>query len=379
MEACVSQSAIKGHCDARFGAVRDAFAANFAERGDVGAAVALVVDGELVLDLWGGSVDRSGTADWHADTLVNVWSTTKGVTATCFAMLVDRGLIDYDRPVADYWPEFGVAGKANVSVAMLLSHQAGLCGFREPAGIEDFYDAEAAALRLAGSEPFWEPGTQSGYHAMSIGFLATALFRRVEGRSLRQFVGEELGHLDMSIGLPAGRAHRAATMLAPPDMESSALAMELTTAQMAALANPPLDPLLPNDALWRAAEIPSANGFATARGLAKLYGALAGDGLIDGKRVIGRDAVAQATRERISGTDAVLGVSARWGAGFLCNTDGVYGQSANAFGHSGWGGSFAFGDPDRRLGFAYTMNRMGTDLVGDPRNVALVEALERAA
>ncbi len=371
----MSQLAIKGHCDGRFDAVRDAFAANFAERGDVGAAVALVVDGELVVDLWGGSTDADGTADWQTDTLVNVWSTTKGVTAACFAMLVDRGLIDYDMPVAHYWPEFAVAGKADVAVAMLLSHQAGLCGFREPAVVEDFYDAEAAAMRLAASEPFWEPGSQSGYHAISIGFLATALFRRVEGRSLRQFVAEELGHLDISIGLPADRTYRAATMLARPDMESSGLAMELTPAQLAALANPSLDPLLPNSAGWRGAEIPSANGFATARGLAKLYGALAGDGMIDGKRVIGTKAVAEATRERISGTDAILGVPARWGAGFLCNTDGLYGQNSNAFGHSGWGGSFAFGDPDRRLGFAYTMNRMGTDLVGDPRNVALIEAL----
>jgi CubicO group peptidase (beta-lactamase class C family) len=376
----VDATIIEGTCEAGYEPVREAFAANFAERGDVGAAVAMVVEGRTVVDLWGGVVDDGDEAQaWQADTLVNVWSTTKGVTAACFAMLVDRGLIDYDAPVARYWPEFAAGGKGEITVAMLLSHQGGLCGFREPATLDTFYDAEAAAVRLAAQEPLWTPGTQAGYHAISIGFLASALCRRVDGRSLRQFVAEELAGLDITIGLSASSAHRAATMLAPPSMGTTDLLTDFNASQIAALLNPPLDPLLPNASGWRSAEIPSANGFATARGLARLYGALADNGMLDGKHLAGGAAIGAATTEQFAGTDTVLGVPARWGCGFLCNTDGIYGPEARAFGHSGWGGAFAFGDPVRKFGFAYTMNRMGTDLVGDPRNVALVDAIYASA
>ncbi len=365
----------KGTVAPGFEQVRDAFATNFSERADVGAAVALVVDGKLVVDLWGGVADPVSGREWEADTLANVWSTTKGVTAACFAVLAERGLIDYSAPVARYWPEFGVAGKENVTVGMLLSHQAGLCGFRDPATIEDFYDAERAASRLAAAEPFWKPGTQSGYHAITIGFLATALFRRVEGRTVKQFVHEEFDDLDIHIGLPTARLQNAATMLAPPELSSTSMGGEPTAAQLAAMANPMIDPLLPNSAAWRAAEIPSANGFATARGLAKLYGALAGPSDLNGRSLVSRPTIAAATNEQVRGIDAVLGVPASWGCGFLRNGDGVYGPNDGAFGHSGWGGSFAFADPACNLGLAYTMNRMGTDLMGDPRNVALVDAV----
>ena len=367
---------IAGHCAPAYAAVRDAFAANFNERGDVGAAVAMVIDGESVVDLWAGSVAVGG-APWLRDTLVNIWSTTKGVTAACMAMLVDRGLLDYDAPVARYWPEFAAEGKGEVTVAMLLSHQAGLTGLRDPVTVDAFYDTEAAAAHLATQAPFWEPGMAAGYHAISIGFLASALCRRVDGRSLRDFVAAELAPFDIAIGLPADRAARAADLIAPPTIGSGDFMKGATPAQLAALANPPLDPLVANTAAWRAAEIPSANGFATARGLAALYGALAGGGIFGARRLLGHDAIAAATAVQFEGIDSVLGVPARWGCGFLCNTDGIYGPDTRAFGHSGWGGAFAFGDPARRMGFAYTMNRMGTDLTGDPRNTALIDAVYR--
>jgi CubicO group peptidase (beta-lactamase class C family) len=354
---------ISGNCQAGYESVLEAFAGNFAERGDVGASLAMVVDGQVVVDLWGGAIDSGEDAlSWQADTLVNVWSTTKGVTAACFAMLVDRGLIDYDAPIARYWPEFATGGKGEVTVAMLLSHQAGLCGFREPATLEAFYDIEAAAARLAAQKPFWKPGTQAGYHAISVGFLASALCRRVDGRSLRQFVAEELAGLDITIGLPTNAAHRVAPLLAPIDMGTSDLVTDFNEPQIAALLNPPLDPLVPN-------------GFATARGLARLYGALSGDGMLDGRHLFGAEAIAAATTVQFAGIDSILGMPARWGCGFLCNVNGIYGPEPRAFGHSGWGGAFAFADPARNLGFAYTMNRMGTDLVGDPRNVALIDAI----
>lgn len=365
---------INGVCADQFTRLRSAFISNFDERDEVGAALAVVVDDVLVVDLWAGVADPITGKSWEAETVPNIWSTTKGVTAACFAMLHDRGKIDYDTPVASYWPEFAASGKGAVTVGMLLSHQAGLCGFREPATVEAFYDARRAADILAGQEPFWVPGSQSGYHAITFGFLATALFERAEGRSIKQFVAQEFGDLGISIGLAEVQEQLAATMIAPPELTSS-MAGELTAAQVAALTNPSLDPLLPNSAAWRAAEIPSANGFATARGLARLYGALAGDGHVGGRRIAGADAVAAATKERISGIDAVLGMQARWGAGFLLNADGMYGPNSTAFGHSGWGGSFAFADPDLRMGFAYTMNRMGEELAGDARNVTLVDAL----
>jgi CubicO group peptidase (beta-lactamase class C family) len=375
MEAALHETVIHGHAASTYRAVADAFAENFRSRGDIGASVALVVESELVVDLWGGSKDGERANSWEADTVANIWSTTKGVTATCFAMLVDRGLIEYDRPVAHYWPEFAAAGKEGVTVAMLLSHQAGLCGFRDLATVEDYYDASKGADRLAAAKPFWHPGTQSGYHAITIGLLATELFRRVEGRSLKHFVSEELHDYEITIGLPEALQHRAATMIAPPEMASAALMTELSPPQIAALANPPLDPLIPNNPAWRAADIPSANGFATARGLAKLYGALAAGG----SSLVGARAIDAATTVQIENVDAVLGVEARWACGFLRNVNGIYGLNAEAFGHSGWGGAFAFADPSRRLGFAYVMNRMGTDLIDDPRNVALIEALYNVA
>lgn len=364
---------IQGSCAPPFAAVREAFARNFTERGEIGASLAVVQDGELVVDLWGGYRDSDSGAIWRRDTLGNVWSTTKGITAICFAILVERGLLNYEDPVARYWPEFGLHGKDAVSVGTLLSHQAGLCGFDSPASTIDFYDAETAALRLASQRPFWTPGTQSGYHAISIGLLATALFRRIEGRSLRDFVADELSRYHISIGLPAEHANCAATMYAPPEMGSAALMSELSPAQVAALANPPLDPLLPNQAAWRGAEIPSANGFATAEGLARLYADFLEDGALVSKAA--REA---ATAIRIDNIDAVLGRRARWAAGFLRNTDGMYGPGDAAFGHSGWGGAFAFADPSKRMSMAYVMNLMGTDLIGDPRSVALIEACYRS-
>ncbi|MBA3941079.1 MAG: esterase [Sphingopyxis sp.] len=361
---------VAGSCAPRFAPVRDAFAANFADRGDIGAALCLVVGGEPVVDLVGGWRDAARTAAWQADTLVNLWSTTKGIGAIAFAMLVDRGLLAYDDPVARHWPEFAVNGKEAVSVGMLLSHQAGLCGFTGPATVADLLSGAPAADRLAAQAPLWEPGSASGYHAISIGILATALFERIEGRSLKAFVREELAEalgLDVSIGLEPGRDGRRAEMIAPPELSSDTIG-SLTPPQIAALANPPLDPLLPNDPAWRAADLASANGHSNAGALARLYARFA-DGLV------GPATLAAATAPRTDGVDLVLGLPARWAAGFLTNSDGIYGPNTAAFGHSGWGGSFAFADPAAGLALSYTMNRMGTQLRDDPRDVALIEAV----
>lgn len=368
-------SAVQGHWAPRFDRVVQAFGANLAEREEVGAAFALVVRGETVVDIWGGWQDGARSRLWRRDTVVNVWSSTKGVNATCFAMLVDRGLIAYDDPVARYWPEFAAAGKGDVTIAMLLSHQAGLSGFATPAQVEDLYGGEVAAARLAAQTPFWPPASGSGYHAISIGILSAALFARITGRSLREFIADEIAAshgLDIALGLPAAEAGRAAEMLAPATMGSAGLGA-LTPAQIAALANPSLDPHLPNTAAWRGAELSSANGFANAAALAGLYARLL-PSWPDADRLVSTATMAQATQSRIEGVDLVLGLDARWGAGFLLNSDALYGPNPEAFGHSGWGGSFAFADPRADLAMAYTMNQMSEGLRGDPRAMALIDA-----
>lgn len=363
---------IAGTCLPRFAAVRDAFAANFAERGDVGASLCLIVGGETAVDLHGGWRDAARSEPWQADTLVNLWSTTKGIAAIAFAMLADRGLMTYDDRVADHWPEFAANGKGGITIGTLLSHQAGLCGFASPAGVSDLLAGAAAADRLAAQAPLWEPGTASGYHAISIGILATALFERIEGRSLKAFVRDEIAGVlgfDIAIGLAPSEDARRAEVVAPPELSSAAIG-SLTPPQLAALANPPLDPLLPNDPAWRAADLPSANGHANAAALAHLYARFM-------RGLVGTDTLAAATAPRTDGTDLVLGLPARWAAGFLTNSDGLYGPNKAAFGHSGWGGSFAFADPAAGIAMSYTMNRMGILLRDDPRDVALIDAVYR--
>lgn len=366
---------IEGVCEPGFEAVAEAFAANFRKHDEVGAAICVVMEGRPVVDLWGGMADPVLGRAWQHDTLVNVWSTTKGLTAIGLAMLVDRGQAAYNDRVADIWPEFAEHGKGDVTIGQLISHQAGLTGFREPADITAFYDVEQAADRLARAAPFWVPGTEAGYHAITVGFLADGLFRRIDGRSIRQFFAEEFAAHDIHLGLPEAERHRHAPVIVPPDMSSEALAQELTPAQLAALANPPLDPLIANDPAWQTAQIPSANGFATARGIAALYESFIAARRDPPRALVSVATLDAATAVRFEGTDSVLGQPARWAAGFLRNSSGAYGPSESAFGHSGWGGSFGFADPERGWGVAYTMNRMGSDLIGDPRNSILLESL----
>ncbi len=371
---------IQGRCAEKFAALGDAFEALFAQHGDTGAGLAVVVDGEPVVELWGGLRDRAASAPWENSTVANVWSTTKGVTAACVSMLVSRGQLAYDAPVSFYWPDFAAAGKAEVTVAQLLSHQAGLCGFRRPVDVGTLYDSAAAAAELATQEPFWSLGEGSGYHAISVGFLLDELVRRVDGRDLNRFVAEELRAgcgLNITMGLPADRYDSAATLYAPAldGGGSAAVVPELDTIQLAALANPVMEPTLPNTPGWREACIPSANGFADARSLATLYAALASDGRVADQELVDRATLTAMREVQCSGIDRVLGLEARWGCGFLINSLGLYGPNPEAFGHSGWGGSFAFGDPKHGLGCAYVMNQMGNDLVGDPRAVSIVNTL----
>ncbi|MFD5255444.1 serine hydrolase domain-containing protein [Streptomyces bobili] len=380
---------VHGHCDERFAAVRATFEENFRERGELGAAVTVMVDGVTVADLWGGWADAERTRAWERDTLVNVWSTSKGPTALCAHLLADRGLLDLDAPVADYWPEFAAAGKEGVLVRHLLSHRAGLAGLREPHTLEQLYDWELTTARLAATEPWWEPGTRSGYHALTYGFLVGEVVRRVSGLLPGAFLEREvtgpLG-IDFTIGLPEKEAGRAAEMVHPPAASSSeqaAVFAQLTPTALAALTNPLAGAGEANTPAWRAAEIPAANGHGTARAVAALYGVLAGCGSADGRRVLSPEA-AERVREGQGGCrDLVLGAGfaheTEIGLGlWLSGPNGSYGPNPRAFGHDGFGGSCGLSDPEAGLSLGYVMNRMGPHIADDPRKMALMKAVYSA-
>ncbi|MEU5591782.1 serine hydrolase domain-containing protein [Streptomyces sp. NPDC020298] len=380
---------VQGHCDARFTAVRRAFEENFRDREELGAAVAVTVGGEPVVDLWGGWADAARTRPWQRDTLVNVWSTSKGPVALCAHILADRGLLDFDAPVADYWPEFAAAGKEKVLVRHLLSHRAGLSGIREPHSLPQLYDWELTTARLAATEPWWEPGTRSGYHALTYGFLVGEVVRRVSGLLPGAFLEREvtgpLG-IDFRIGLPEREAGRAAELVharAAPSSEQSAIFSQLAPAAIAALTNPGVGAKEANTPEWRAAEIPAANGHGTARAVAELYGVFAGRGTYGGRRVLSAEAAERVREGQGSCRDLVLGAGfeheTEVGLGlWLSGPNGSYGPDPRAFGHDGFGGSCGLADPEAGVSLGYVMNRMGPHIADDPRKTALVDALYRA-
>ncbi|HLW70944.1 MAG TPA: serine hydrolase domain-containing protein [Candidatus Binataceae bacterium] len=378
---------IEGTCDPRFERVKEAFAENFAQRNEYGASFAIVVDGLAVVDLWAGHADKARTIPWRPDTLVNLFSTTKGVTAICAHRLIDQGLLDLDTPVAAYWPEFARAGKDHIRLRQLLNHRAGLPALRKPVPDAAIYDWSAMTTALAAEEPWWTPGTRHGYHAITIGFLVGEVIRRITGKSLGDYFRDEIAgplELDCHIGLTAEDDARCGQMIqspAPPKDQINIFKYaqehpESVTAK--AFFNPPGAMKLGavNSRAWRAAEIPAANGHATAGALARLYGALAAGGAIDGVRVLEPEAIVRCHTEESSGRDEVLMIPTRFSTGFmLSQAHDRMGPNARTFGHPGAGGSLGFADPDARVGFGYTMNKMGPYILMDPRPRALVEAL----
>ncbi len=381
-----NEAQVRGHCDARFAAIRRAFEENFRERGELGAAVAVTLGGTTVVDLWGGWADAARSRPWERDTLVNVWSTTKGPVALCAHILADRGLLDLDAPVAEYWPEFAAAGKEQVLVRHLLSHRAGLAGLREPHSLEQLCDWELTTQRLAATEPWWVPGTRSGYHALTYGHLVGEVVRRISGLRPGAFLEREvtgpLG-IDFSIGLPEKDSVRVAELVRPPVSASSEQAVvfaQLAPAAIAALTNPPVAAAGASTPEWRAAEIPAANGHGTALAVAELYGVFAGRGSHGGHRVLSPEAAERVREGQGSCRDLVLGAGfedeTEAGLGlWLSGSNGSYGPNPRAFGHDGFGGSCGLADPEAEVSLGYVMNRMGPHIADDPRKMALVDAL----
>jgi CubicO group peptidase (beta-lactamase class C family) len=360
--------AISGHVAAGFEPVQSAFEANFARRGEVGAAVHVTVDGETVVDLWGGLADAASMRLWTADNLVNVWSTTKGWLALAMHMLADRGLLDFDAPVAHYWPEFAQHGKESVLVKHILTHTAGLPAPSMKVPNEVLYDWEAMIHYLEQSTLFWEPGTQCGYHAATFGWLNGEVLRRITGMTAGQFLRTQIAgplQADTFVGLSPQEAERAAHTIPPPPFGSLLMRAALAAGgktKLWAFRNPPRPPQAVNTTRWRAAEIPSSNGHASARGLARLYTALALDGTFSGVRLLSEAGVQRACLEQVHATDVITGTPIRRSLGFMLADPGPADpRPTPAFGHPGMGGSMGFADPHSRLAFGYVMNRMALD------------------
>lgn len=366
---------IHGICPPGFEPVREAFAANFSEGLELGARFALAIEGEVVVDLTAGWADRDQTRPFTENTLTSVFSTTKAMAALMVAHLVDREGLDYDQPVTDLWPEFAAAGKGAVTVGEALSHQAGLSGFAEPMDPTAWFDPDLIAEKLAAMAPLWPPGSASGYHPVTFGYLAGEIFRRVDGRSLGTALRQDLAEphdLDLWIGLPDAEHSRCAEVRRPPAMPNLG---PITEPRRVAFLTKWASPGGVSLAEWRRAEIASVTGHATAPALARMMAILACDGALGGRAFLSPGTVRQASGERIAGPDQVLPYDISWAAGFMRNERvQVYGPGDRTLGHSGWGGSCAFADPDRRLSGAYVMNRQTAQLIGDARAMRLIEA-----
>ena len=386
----MTDAPIAGWTEPQFEGMREAFARNFGEHGDVGAAVAVYLNGEPVVDLWGGWYSPERERAWDRNTLVNVFSTTKGLAAFCAHRLVEQGLLDVDAPVAQYWPEFAAAGKEDIPVRMLLNHQAGMAAVRRPLTMEDLFDWGTMCEALAEQEPWWTPGEQHGYHALTYGWLVGEVVRRIDGRSLGTYWREEFAAplgLDAHIGTGPEFDGRISTLLdAPPDPNVPDL-IEMfggpDTVGAAAFSNPPIagpdEENITASRGWRGAEIPAANGHATARALARVYGGAANGGAIDGIHVLDPATIENAIVEQSYGPDACLQLATRFGLGWMLTADFMpLGPNPRAFGHPGAGGSLGYADLDAGIGFGYTMNQMQNNLSGDPRVNGLIDALYAA-
>jgi CubicO group peptidase (beta-lactamase class C family) len=365
--------------------VREAFARNFAEFGDVGAAVCVYRGGVPVVDLWAGFADPEAQRPWEADTIALVFSTTKGITAACVHRLVERGAIDLDAPVASYWPEFAANGKAAIRVRDVMTHRAGLAAVEGDLTLEEVCAWDPVCAAIAAQAPEWEPGTEHGYHARSYGWILGEVVRRVTGASLGTYVAQEVaGPLaaDFFVGLPESEESRVARLLPAPDLtDPKQIALRDRFLGPGTLAGRVLSgpsDLFSYGDMWNArplhaTEMPSSNGIASARGVAKIYAALVGE--IDGIRLLRAETVEEARAVQADGPDKVIRVPMRFGLGFALASTLAPACGAGCFGHPGAGGSLGFADPENALGFGYAMNQMKLGLAGDERAAGLAAAV----
>ena len=373
---------ISGACSNKLAAVKDAFATNFVENGDVGASVAVVMDGELVVDLWGGHQDIARTIPWERDTLINVFSTTKTMSCLSLLVLVSRSLVDVDAPVARYWPEFGQNGKDNVLVRHLLAHTAGLPAWDQRIEATDLYDWQKVTNLLAGQATWWEPGWKSGYHALTQGNLVGEVVRRVDGRSVGRFFAEEIAHpmgADFHIGLGPEHDHRVALVIPVPPLQfgsgDGSRPPERDSIPYRA-SNPRLLAEQSWEIPWRRAEIPAAGGHGSARGVALAQAAVSHGGALRGVELLSTKTIDRIFDVQAAGRDLVLGIGVTFGVGYGLNSPrNPIGPNARVCYWGGWGGSLVVNDVDAGFTMAYVMNRMGEGTVGDDRAHTLLRAI----
>ena len=376
---------INGTAPKGFGAVKDAFATNFDVNGDVGASVAVVRNGELIVDLWGGHLDAACTTPWERDTIINVWSTTKTMSCLSLLVLASRGLVDVDSPVEKYWPEFGAEGKGNVLVRHLLSHTAGLPGWSERIDGSDLYDWDRVTAMLAAQSTWWEPGWKSGYHGVSQGNLVGEVVRRVDGRSVGRFFAEEIAGpfgADFHIGLAAEHDHRVAPVIpAPPLVYGSGDGSNSPDRDSIPYraANPRLIAEQSWEADWRRAEIPAAGGHGNARSVALAQCAVSAGGSAQGIDLLTPETVERIFDVQAAGRDLVLGIGVTFGVGYGLNSPrNPISPNARVCYWGGWGGSLVVNDVDAGFTMAYVMNRMGEGTVGDDRAHTLLRAVYKS-
>ena len=365
---------IQGTWEKKFEGVATALSKSLDDGGDLGASVAVMVGGDPVVDIWGGFIDEAKTTPWEQDTIVNVWSTTKTMTFLCALMLADRGQLDFQAPVADYWPEFAAAGKQDVEVRHLMAHTAGLPGWTEHLETEELADWERCTSLLAAQEPWWEPGTASGYHAVTQGFLIGEVVRRITGKTIGTWFAEEVaGPLgaDFHIGLPASEDHRVSPVVPPPPVDLEAMAP--SDIAVRALSNPVLDATWTRNGWWRRAEIPAANGHGNARSVATVQSIIAGGGEARGVRLLSEKTCDVIFEEQADGKDLVLGIPMRFGMGYGLSSETMPLGPRTCF-WGGYGGSLIIMDQESGITVAYMMNRMESGLVGDTRGAGIVMA-----
>ncbi len=389
---------VGGSCDPRFARVREEFEKNLAERGEVGASVCVMVDGEPVVDLWGGVADRASGRPWERDTVSVVFSTTKGVTSLCAHMLLSRGTLELAAPVSAYWPEYAQAGKENTTVGMVLAHRAGVTALSAPLGEGAFLDWDGMVAAIEAERPVWEPGTRHGYHALTYGWLAGELVHRACGQSLGSFlrteVAEPLG-LDLWIGLPEEVEPRVAPMGyadPQPGDEQSRLATVVAAEPESVSARMLINTggyMMPGPTGFdsraaHAAEIGATGAITNARALAGMYAPLASGGSAGGVTLVDGATLARMATTVSAGPDAMLFANSRFTYGFVPSIDNRHEPagmrdsmilSADAFGHPGLGGGVGFASPANRMSFGYTMNAMGPGTLLNPRGQSLVDAV----
>ena len=368
---------VNGHVSAGFEQVAEAFAANFADDFEVGASLAVIHKGDMVVDVWAGYADEERTKLWERDTIINVWSSTKTMIFLVLLTLADRGEISLDDPVYKYWPEFKANGKESVLIRHLMAHTAGLPGWDEPMTEKDLHDHEKCSSLLAAQAPWWTPGTQSGYHAISQGYLIGEVVRRVTGESLGTFFAKNFAQplgADFHIGTPAEHDARVAFVIPPESLPMGELDMQSIAART--FINPLTDARWSWTPEWRRCESPAANGHGNARSLALVQSVISHGGVGEGTRFLSREGVEALFTEQANGIDAVLGMPVTFGMGYGLNGPATpISPNPRTCFWGGWGGSVVINDLDAELTFTYVMNRMGAGTVGDPRSAGPLMAL----